>query len=683
MRGIRDRRKFPGRPLGAVLAGLALAVSLAAGPAQARTWRAEVAAIAYGGVRADDLRVSLDWPADAAEGALRLSLRRLDAGEFGYRFGDLDWTCPLRRDESATWRCEGTLRYRGGERQLAIALSPESAGAELRSGRSRLAVERRDATPDEIAVILQRLPATWLQGAVATLWADGRVQGGRIDGRIALRTGRPESLVASGNVDVAALDLDTPDGTIATAGLGAALKIGYRQDPGGSGFSLEGELRGGELLAGPLYVPLPGSPVAIALDGEQAASGWRFPRWSWRDGAALRASGAAAIDGDLSLRDLDLALDSGDMATARERYLASWLGLHALGDLQFNGALEASLRFAGGEAQRVELRPRQIAVIDPNGRFSFAGLDGEVVWHAGPQTESGTLRWSAGALFGIGLGAVTLPLGSDGRELRLAAPVAMDVLGGRLRLERFGFSPPANGDGARAQLGMVLDDLDLALLSQRLGWPAFTGTLGGRLPSARYERNRLDFEGGLTMRLFDGRVSIASMAMERPFGVAPTLSANVEFAGLDLQPLTAAFGFGEITGRLQGHIRNLRLIDWEPVAFDASLRTDPDYRGRQRISQRAVQDISNIGGGGLAAGVQNQLLKLFSSFGYTRIGLSCVLADDVCRMDGLDSAGRGYTIVEGAGLPHISVVGFQRRVDWPVLVDRLKAATEGQRPVID
>ena len=51
-------------------------------------------------------------------------------------------------------------------------------------------------------------------------------------------------------------------------------------------------------------------------------------------------------------------------------------------------------------------------------------------------------------------------------------------------------------------------------------------------------------------------------------------------------------------------------------------------------------------------------------------------------MGGLDSRDGGYTIVRGAGLPRLTVVGHQRRVDWPVLVARLKAATQGTPPVI-
>ena len=69
---------------------------------------------------------------------------------------------------------------------------------------------------------------------------------------------------------------------------------------------------------------------------------------------------------------------------------------------------------------------------------------------------------------------------------------------------------------------------------------------------------------------------------------------------------------------------------------------------------------------------------MFDSFGYSAIGLNCRLHNEVCVMGGLDDQATGYTIVEGAGLPRITVVGFQRRVDWPVLGSRLKAVTEGQ-----
>ena len=53
-------------------------------------------------------------------------------------------------------------------------------------------------------------------------------------------------------------------------------------------------------------------------------------------------------------------------------------------------------------------------------------------------------------------------------------------------------------------------------------------------------------------------------------------------------------------------------------------------------------------------------------------------------MSGLHSAGAGFTIVEGSGVPRLQVVGFHRNVDWPTLVERLAAAVAGDvAPVVD
>jgi hypothetical protein len=52
-------------------------------------------------------------------------------------------------------------------------------------------------------------------------------------------------------------------------------------------------------------------------------------------------------------------------------------------------------------------------------------------------------------------------------------------------------------------------------------------------------------------------------------------------------------------------------------------------------------------------------------------------------MDGVAPAERGYYIVEGGGLPpRIDVLGFNRRVDWKVLLSRIELIATTDGPVI-
>jgi hypothetical protein len=118
-----------------------------------------------------------------------------------------------------------------------------------------------------------------------------------------------------------------------------------------------------------------------------------------------------------------------------------------------------------------------------------------------------------------------------------------------------------------------------------------------------------------------------------------------------------------------------------PEAFDASFFTPPGDRSRHRISQRAVTNLSSIGGGSsgsVAAALQGGFLRFFDEFRYDRLGLSCRLANDVCVMGGVLPAPGGYYIVKGAGLPRINVIGSQNRVAWTTLVRQLGSIMESE-----
>lgn len=648
----------------------------------ARELQLQVGTVRNAAASLDDVRVALDWPDDAAQGELSLEAARLQVPGLGQDLRSLRWSCPLSRDGEGQWRCEGPVQAAGGGGSLRVALSSARIDALLATGGSSLAYTWAAGAPDRHQVDLRAVPVAWLRAFLATLWEDGSWTGGRLDGRVSVHAG--DELDVETDLALSDVGLETPDGWLAAAGMQGRLQVDYDGHATHPRTQVAYTGKGGEFLVGNIYVPLPESPVQVSVEVvPRPGGGWELPAFSWRDGKVLRASGSARLDAGNAFSDLDLRISLGELAPARERYLSGFLAPAGFGDLVLTGSVQAQLTMVSGQWRAMALGVERLNAIDPRQRFTLAGLHGNLRWNAGGATEPGELAWDSAALFGIGLGHARLGFTSAEGQLRLREPVAIPVLDGRLRLDHLHWQPPADGQGIRFALGATLQDLDLGSLSQRLGWPAFEGSISGRIPAARYQDNVLTLDGGLTMQLFGGSVALSSLEMERPFGVAPTLSADVQIEDIDLEPLTAAFGFGSITGRLDGRIAGLRMVDWSPVAFDARLQSDPAWKGRRRISQRAVEDISKVGGGGgLMGGLQAQALRLFDDFRYARIGLACRLRDNVCQMDGVDSAGDGYTIVQGAGLPRIQVVGFRRRVDWPTLVARLKAATEGQTPVI-
>ncbi|HKL52907.1 MAG TPA: hypothetical protein VJ902_03035, partial [Wenzhouxiangellaceae bacterium] len=194
-------------------------------------------------------------------------------------------------------------------------------------------------------------------------------------------------------------------------------------------------------------------------------------------------------------------------------------------------------------------------------------------------------------------------------------------------------------------------------------------------PGIQVSGGVIEVQGGLDIDLFGGSARINDLSVERPFGSLPALAADLEFDALDLEQVTGAFAFGRMLGLLSGHVRNLRLLDWQPVQFDAWFETLDDSPERE-ISQKAVDSISSLSGGGSAA-ISGTLLRWFDDFPYRKAGLGCRLAANVCRMRGLrDAENGGYVILEGRLIPRLDIVGYQRRVDWPRLLAQLAAAAE-------
>lgn len=670
------------------------ALLAATGPVHARTLEARIARVRSAVATLEQVRVRLDWPAGAASGRLSLQARRVDAPDLGYHLRDLAWQCPLQRD-GTRWRCTGTLRA-AGSKPFALALDLDDARTEasLRQGNARFALHRDAKAPDQTRIDLVRVPLAWSQALLAQAWPAGTIKGGTLDGRVRVQAPAGKPLDVHADLRVANAAFDTPDASIAGDQLQGTFAIDYRSAPRQTRLFVDATLRGGEFLVGSAYVALPATPVALQVQGVRSGrAGWSLPRFHWQDGEVLVADGSAAFDADANLRDLDLRVRGGDLASWPARYLSGWLGPAGVGDLSLKGALDADVRIADGALVGAEATLHDIDATDAKGRFRFDQLAGTPRFSASSPVD-GELRWKGGQLYGIDFGAATLPIASADGVLRLREPVAVAMLGGTLRFDGMTLQPPAGGNGADLRFGLTVDRLDIGGLARTFGLPPFQGQLSGRIPAARYHADTLSFDGGLALQLFGGTVEVSSLAMERPFGTAPSLSADLALDDIDLQSLTGVFDFGSISGKLDGRIDGLRLVDWTATAFDAELHTDPHHRVRQRISQRAVQNISSVGDASFVSSLQGRLIGLFKDFGYRRIGISCRLVNEVCTMGGLDVAGStpadgahsrgGFTIVEGAGLPHLTVVGFNRQVDWPTLLERLAAATQGNvKPVVE
>lgn len=663
---------------------------LACGPAWARTVEARIQRVSTPVATLEGVQVQLNWPANATQGQLAMRARVVRADDLGYRFQDLDWRCPLRRLPRSGWACDGVIRAPGlATSKLSLQFDDVGMDALLARGASRLALQRRTTTPDLTRIDLTRVPVQWAEALAAQAWSSGRFSQGALDGKLSVTTPRNGPVRVQGPLTLTSAALQSDDGSIVGENLDARFVIDYRTRQGTTQLAIGGTV-GGELLFGETYLGLGGKPAGLELRAEKLPNqGWRLPVIKWDDGATLQARGNASFTPHNAIAAIDLALDGRDASGLRDRYLSALLGKVGLGDAEISGQWDGRIRLANGQLQQALATLRDVDLRDPRERFALNGLDGTIAFSATAPVAS-ELSWQQARMYGLDFGQTRLPFSSRDGALMLQEDARIPLFGGRAIVQGLRIVPPGEAAGLQMDFGLALEAVDVGQMAKAFGLPEFRGELNGEIPHARYADDQLTFDGGLSLGVFDGAVQITQLAMERPFGTAPTLSADIDLNDIDLLRLTEVFDFGSISGRLDGYIHELRLVDWTPVRFDAAFVTQRKPGVRQRISQRAVQNISSVGDASFVSSLQGQLIGLFDDFGYGRLGIRCQLNNEVCLMGGLGdldtprSDSSGFTIVEGSGLPRLTVVGYNRHVDWPTLVERMKAVSQGDvKPVID
>lgn len=410
----------------------------------------------------------------------------------------------------------------------------------------------------------------------------------------------------------------------------------------------------------------------------------------------LSASGSARIDmaQQQPLRDLSLELRSLQFPGAYSSYLQPFLLDTDFKSMQTAGLVSGVVEIAAGAPQRVKLTLDDVSFDDGARTMALEGLTGTVAWRDAPDddedvvlrggAERSSLKWNGGAVLNLALGPSALEFTALGRQVRLLEAAKIPLLDGAVELESFRIRN-AGLPSVAFMVDAAVRPISVAELCKAFGWPEFGGSVGGQVSKLRLRDGVVTVGTTLQAQVFDGRVAIKDLRLTDALGAWPRFYSSIELANLDLELVTRAFSFGRITGRLSGSIDDLQLFNWQPIAFDAKLFTPPDDRSKHRISQRAVENIGSIGGGGggVTAALSSGFLRFFDEFRYDRLGLSCRLENEVCYMNGVAPAPNGgYYLVKGSGVPRIDVIGGARRVDWPRLVQQLIAVTESGGPVV-
>ena len=689
----------------ALLTSLAAAApAFAAGKVSLQVGRAE-----FGGLQIED--IGLNWTQDAKAGG-RIGVRAVRIRGIGATgpLSAISIDCADLRVSGDLLSCgngrlSGALGSFGAQNTRFSARTKPDGSLVLRldafslaGGRAKmdLRLDGADWSLDSTAsgiglAAMTKVAAPWVElpeGFTATGSASGRL----------LATGRGNKLrTANADLAVEQLTFADAEGTLAGEAIAGGIKATLVADRTGEFAVTDGRLtlKSGQAYSDPVFLDFARHGMTVDFEGTLSSDARRFTarRFELAHESVAAVSGTATLDlfGETMLQEAKLVISDLDLANALPAYVQPYLISTSLKDLEGIGHVHGEVDVASGLPTRAVLTLVDVTLDSQTGSVSVNGLGGVLNWFddalrselAGEIDDDSfrsSMTWESASLWGIAFGPVELPFTTTGRHFRLLEPKLLPIFDGGLAIKTLRLRH-AGTDQMYLRFDAEVRPISVALLGRALGWPEFSGTLSGSIPDLQLSRGVVTLGGNLEASVFDGHVVVRDLQLRDPLGKFPRLHASIDVENLDLELVTNTFSFGMITGRLSGQVKDLETFDWMPEAFDASFYTPPGDKSKHRISQRAVTNLSSIGGGsggGVAAALQGGFLKFFDSFSYDRLGLSCKLANDVCTMRGIESTNGGYYIVKGSGLPRINVVGGQSRVAWTRLVRQLGAIMESE-----
>ncbi len=382
------------------------------------------------------------------------------------------------------------------------------------------------------------------------------------------------------------------------------------------------------------------------------------------------------------LKSLSLQVNATDLDKTWPVYIQPILLATQFSELELTGGLALRMQYTGEELTDFKLKLDQVFLHDVDERFSVSGLSADFDIGASEQQRLSTIDWQSISLYKLIFGAGDITFLSSDDYIEIIDWRDVSLLDGALLINDFSISD-FSLENFRLKLNGELKPVSLQEFTQSLGWPLMSGKLSGEIDGVQYHKGNLSVDGDIRFRVFDGEVFLRDLSIENLFSVNSRLLTNITITGLDLEQLTQTFSFGKIEGTIGGYVHELTLINWQPVYFDMVLRS-PDKDPRpHRISQRALDNLSEIGGG-LSGSLSSGWMRFIPEYSYGRLGIRCLLSNNVCNLGGIEPAQDGFYIMTRGGLipPWVDVKGTGRSIIWQDLVGGLQRIAEGE-PVFE
>ncbi len=366
-----------------------------------------------------------------------------------------------------------------------------------------------------------------------------------------------------------------------------------------------------------------------------------------------------------------------------------------LADLMIGGTFSMDLKLKGAGkswAAFGHLMWHDGKVLSSDNDFSFQGinLDLPVCYRSQEnlkvtETANGGLSVRSMNLPMLPKQPLNIKITAGPNLLSIKSPTVIKIPGGSVRVGSVSgkdiFSKQAS-----IHTSLSINIVDIRPLLSGIWQQSVKGKIDGKLDSITFKGGNMTTDGNIKADVFEGQMIFSDLGSSGMFSSSPIFRLSIRMNALRLAEITSGTPFGKIEGVLNGYVKNLEIAYGQPQKFDLLLETIPTKGISQRISVKAVENISRIGGGqspfvGLAGG----FARIFKEFPYKKIGVRASLENDLFRVNGTIKEGGKEYIIKKGGFSGIDVVNQNpdNQASFKDMIKRIKRVTADKgKPII-
>jgi hypothetical protein len=492
-------------------------------------------------------------------------------------------------------------------------------------------------------------------------------------------------------------EFSSPDGSKAGQGITGKviLKIHSLSPDKKAQFDLSSELGGGELLWGKYYKDFSGERITILSQGSFFLSSIRI--LDFESSLDLFKSGNYSLSGSIQRDESTLHLKAEEVSHSRilslfQEYLSQNapsvknLLLEGVSDLNVTTVVKGKrLAFEG------IIRIRDAALKIPEKSFSVEHLNVMLPFNlsypSAPDSdrketegEKGFIKIGFLKMGAASLENMAIPVILVRNKLSIPEDIKISVFGGSIAVKKF-TGEEILSPSRQFYFGLVMEGLDLGLLSRDMAGGDLPGTLRADFPIIKYQDGAWTAQGNAMAEVFGGEVEAVNISARNLFSSSRKVAADLNFEGINLEKVTEKIKIGKMTGIIRGSLRNLEIEYGQPSRFVLDTESVKTKGIAQEISVDAINNISIVGTGSGLGGILNAgIRKFFREYPYSKIGIHCTLKNDNFSIRGSVHEGGKEYLVRRAFLRGVDVINQnpQNVISFKDMQERIRRISQTQ-----